>query len=238
MLTPIAPHRGLSHIEGALPRITGGVLLMLATTCWLYSQSVLMFRGWTDVMAGLSAAFGVPTSVAMSVQGGLAAVVHAPHAVMPMMQSVWIVLGLAAASTVASFLLPAVRLPARYFLRVLAIVLALPALGYFLVDQPAAFNLENHLAQVFRLGYWFLLTLPVILAITGFILPGNLARRFGTVLLALVFFYFTVPVLALLHLHAILLAGPALVPALNVFFGILLLSIELIAVYGLLASQE
>jgi hypothetical protein len=238
MLSPIAPHRGLSHITGALPRVIGGMLLMLATSCWLFSQSLLMFRGWADIMAGLSAASGVPTTVSLSLPGGLAAVVRAPHALLAMTESIWIVLALAGAALIGSFLLPAARLPARYFLRVVAIVLALPALGYFVISQPAKFDLENHIAQVFRLGYWFVLTMPVILAVTAFILPGNLARRFGTVVIALLFFYLTVPVLALLHLHVILLAGPAIVPALNVFFGILMLSIELIAFYGLLASHE
>jgi hypothetical protein len=240
MLQPIAPSRGLSHISGALPRILSGFLIMFATAVWLYSQNLLMFRGWSDVMAGLSAVSGVPSTITMSMAlpGGLATVVHAPYTVLPMLQSIWIVLALAAGCLVASFVLAPVRLPARYFLRVLAVVLALPALGYFVIDHPATFDLENHIAQVFRLGYWFMLVMPVIYAVTGFILPGNMARRFGIVVLAVTFTYLTVPVLALLHLHAILLAGPAIVPTLNVFFGILILSVELIAFYGLLASQE
>lgn len=238
MLTPIAPHRGLTHIEGALPRIASGVLLMAALTCWLYSQNRHLFLGWSDLMAWVSALSGAPATVTLSLQDTLAIVVTAPQAVMPMTQSIWVVLALAAISAVSSFLLPPVRLPARYFLRVLAIVLALPALGYFAVAHPAPFDLENHVAQVFRLGYWFLLVMPVIFAVTGFILPGNLARRFAVVVVALLFTYVTVPILALLHLHALLLAGPAIAPALNVFFGILMLSVELIAFYGLLASQE
>lgn len=238
MTHPIAPPRGLAHVTGALPRVLSGMLLMVATSCWLYSQSLSIFRGWAVLVQGLSTLFGMPVSFTMSFQGTLAAVVQAPYLVMDMQQSTLIAIALAVGCLALSFALPAARVPARYFLRVVAVVLALPACGYLLVEKPQAFDLENHMAQLFKMGYWFVLVVPLVYAVTAFILPGNLARRFPLVLLAVLFFYVSVPILALLHMHAVLLAGPAIAPALSVFFGILILSIELIAFYGLLASQE
>jgi hypothetical protein len=210
---------------------------MLALSATLYSQSGHIFIGWTLVMDGLSTALGTPVSVTMSTKGGLAAVIQTAATPLEISRSLIVVMMLAALSFAASFALPATSVPARYLLRTLSVVLALPLLGAAAMESVDPLNIESHLAQVFKLGFWFLVMMPCIFAVIAFILPGNLAKKLLIVLVAVGYFYFSVPVLALFHLHALVLLGQAVVPALNVFFTILMLSVQLIAFYGVLASQ-
>lgn len=180
--------------------------------------------------------FGTPISVVLSNNAELLVVVTTASGTVPLERSAALVIAAGTGCIGGSFLLPAKSVPSRYFLRALAVVFILPALGFLGGGVREAFYLQAHLAQVFKLGYWFLVVSPAFFAVTGFLLPGNMVSKCAVVLCATGYLYLTVPLLALLHLHLILLMGPAIAPALNTFLSILVLSIAFIAFYGVLAS--
>lgn len=238
MLALTPPPRGLRHYENAAPRVLSGWLLMMALSAYLFWQQIWLFRGWSSTFSGLGRWFGHDVNTALSFDGGLQVSVRLNGAVPTVSEGPWWLLGIAAAVFLGSWLVSAQRVPARYSMRALGIVLGLPALGFFLLGHRPDLDAEAHVAQVFKVGYWFMVLLPIIYGMTAFTLPGNLGRRVLGVLLALLYFYYSVPVLALVHWQLLLWLGEAAAAPLNVLLTVLLMSVHLMAFYGLLAAVE
>lgn len=233
-----AQPRGLRHYENASSRVLSGLLLMGALTLWLLWDSHSLFVGWAELFKGLSTWFGVPSQVALSwgtevdvtVTAAVPQVAYLDGAV-----GVGLAAGLAAG---ASWLVAPANVPARYMLRALALVLALPLGGLLLPAAGHTLDLEAHLAQGFALGFWFLMATPMMFAATCYVLPGNVLARTWWVLLCVLYLYLTVPVLAMLHLYVLAVFGGAWAPLMSVLLSVLVLSFEFIAFYGLAASVE
>lgn len=238
MITPLPTPRGLRHYQDAAPSVFSGMLLMLSLSIWLWSQSLSIFDSWSSLTHGISLLVGEPLEVTMSLKGGLAAVVDA-KAVLPdwTLSSLMTVL-FALALIGGSFLLSPEKLPLRYLLRTISVVLLLPIAGLVLYGNVTVLDTEAHLSTIFQTGYWFLVLLPIFYAATAFVLPGNFVFKLIYVLIALAYFFLFVPVLALFHYYSLILFGPAITPFLSVFFNVLIFSIEFIAFYGVIASQS
>lgn len=233
----VAP-RGLTHFEGASPQVASGFLLMLAFTFYLLWQDILVFRTWAELYTGVAAWFGVESTVTLSRGDQLYAVVTAPATMPSMLFSEYTAMGTAYLLFAGSYLLHTNNVPGRYGLRALALILGLPALGYFGLKIDPELDLEAHLSQVFKMGYWFMALTPVLFGVTGFVLPGNVAKKAVLAALAVLYFFFSVPLLALFHLQVLTTLGTAWAPFLNVVFTVFLMSLHLVAFYGLVASAE
>lgn len=239
---PLKPApRGLAHIEDPLPRVVTGAVLALAMSSYIAWQQVGLFRSWSQLFEGLGAWFGLKVSVTLSNAPALdeLAVVVGAQATLPSTHlSALGAMALGVVLWLVSSALAAERVPARYGLRALALVVGLPAAGFWALGLDPELNVQAHVAQVFRMGYWFILVTPVLFALTGFVLPGNVAKKVLWTLAALLYFFTSVPVLALLHLQVLTLAGAAFAPSLNVLFMVLVMSLHLVAFYSLVASCE
>lgn len=238
MLALKQPPRGLGHYENSAPQVISGILLMVMLSGYMLWQDTLLFASWAEVFEGLAWLFGVDATVALSRDFGVAVSVSVPSQLPDMLFSGIAALVVSSAALAGSFVVRAENVPARYALRAFALILGLPALGYLALGIEPDMNVEAHVANIFRLGYWFLVLIPLVYAVTGFVLPGNLARKAVWTLIALLYFYTNIPVLALLHWQVLTLAGPAWAPFLNVLFTVLLMSFHLVAFYGLVASTE
>lgn len=239
---PLRPApRGLAHIEDPVPRLVAGTVLTVAMSAYIAWQQVWLFRAWSELFAGLGDWFGLEVSVTLSNSAslsGLAVVVGTGVALPGIHLSAFGALALGVALWLASGALSPERVPHRYGLRAVALIVALPAAGFWALGIDPQLNVAAHVAQVFRMGYWFVLATPVLFAVTGFVLPGNLAKKTLWTLAALLYFFTSTPVLALLHLQVLALAGAAFAPAMNVLFLVLLMSLHLVAFYSLVASCE
>jgi hypothetical protein len=54
----------------------------------------------------------------------------------------------------------------------------------------------------------------------------------------MLYFYLSVPILAVFHMHALAMLGVAWVPFLSIFGKVFLMSFQLIALYGVMASLD
>jgi hypothetical protein len=210
---------------------------MAAMSIWLWTQRLDLFEGWADLTSALGTLFNLPISLVMSENGPLLATVHAGGDIPSLQYSAVAIVAISVAAIVGSYLIPVSKVPARYFLRTVGAVLLLPLLGYGLLGGELKMGLDAHLASVFKTGYWFMVLMPLFFGITGFVLPGNLVYKTLVTLAALFYFYCLVPVVGLFHYQMILSFGYLITPFLSVFFGVLLFSLEMVAFYGVLASQ-
>lgn len=237
-LTLKAPPRGLVHFKGAGPQTLAGVLIALAISGYLLWQDLALFQAWADLFSGLASLGGLQAGVALSRAPDLLANVQSSYQPAAMGWSVATALGCAALLWASSLLLHKDSVPGIYGLRALALVLALPAAGYLVTGSQPDLGVNAHVAGVFKLGYWTMVLAPVIFAITGFTLPGNVAKKVGWLVLCELYFTLSVPLLALLHLEVLRLLGLAWAPLLNTGFSVLLLSVHVIAFYSLIASTQ
>jgi hypothetical protein len=212
---------------------------MGALGLYILWQQAWLFRNWALMFEGLGRWFGLEVALAMSAQPYLATTVQAPLALSSPAISVFLAAASAAGLWALSSLLDEQRMPARYFLRGLALVVGLPALGFWALGVAPEVDTAAHVGRVFQIGYWFLLAVPVLWAAAAFVLPGSAAKKALWALVALLYFFFSVPLLALVHLAALVTLGAAWVPALNALGLVLLLSVHLISFYSLaVASQD
>lgn len=237
MSNQIVTPRGLVHFDGALPKLISAVLLVAGMVAWLNHETLNLFRGWSLFFDTFSGWTGMPASVVMSRNPELLANIGLPPG-MDIGQGLMGALAAGGLMLAASFAIPPANVPARYALRAVAFFVVVPALVSLVTGISFKTDAATHVADVFRAGYWFMLVAPVVFGLAGFILPGNLARRATLVVLALAYFYLTIPLLALFHLHVLALLGFAWAPLLNIVGKIFLFSFILIAFYGLIASAE
>lgn len=238
MLSLKRPHRGLTHYENSLPSVTAGILMSLALSAYLYWQDLTIFQAWSSLFAGLGALGGFDVSVVLSNKGQLLANVSAQVALQSMQVSALIAMSAGVGSWFASYVLAKDNVPGRYGLRAIALVTALPAFGYFVLGFEPEIELNGYLAELFNLGYWFMIGMPMVFALTCFTLPGNFVQKMSYLVLAELHLLIGVPLLALFHLQVLTYLGGAFVPALNTVFTVLILSIHLVAFYGLMASAD
>lgn len=231
-----APVRGYVHYASAGPRVLAGMALMTALAAYLFDQSAAIFRLWSMMFEALTRATGVASSIVMSVKGGLLANVKVGVLATTGPSQALMTAALGGALLFLSLCLPRNRVPARYGLAALGIVLAVPAAIQAWLSLPVQFDLASQVAFVFKTGYWFVLATPLVLALTAFVLPGNLVARALLAAAAVTYLVLTVPLLALLHLHVLVWLGVAWLPLLNLGFTVLVLSFIFICFYGLMAS--
>lgn len=238
-LTPKALPRGLRHYEGAAPRVLAGVLSMGALSLYLWWQDPWLLAGWAVLFEAFAAflGWGSVTLAVSSADGVAATLSGAPGAATGAYTSITALMG-AFGLVVLSVLMNKESVPQRYGLRAIALILGTPALGYFVLGIDPQLDVASHVSQLFRIGYWLLLVMPVLYALTGMVLPGNVFRRSAWVLLALLYTYITIPVLGALHMTVLSLLGFAWAPLLNLLLGVLLLSVHVICFYGLIAATS
>lgn len=238
---PVPLPRGHQYRQHSSPEVWPGVLL-LAGMAWLFwLQQLALFRGWATLSEGVSQFFGLPFGVTLSANPTLAVSVTTGLSLPSWNESLWYtsVLGLALAGVSWTRIVAVDNIPLRYFLRVLSCVLLLPlAIPLMTQWSPPALDLENHIAQVFKVQYWAMVITPLIYALTAAVLPGNSVKKAIICLTAMVYFFLSTPFLALFHVAALTLMGPAIVPFLMIFFTVLVYSIQLTAFYGWMASAD
>lgn len=231
--------RGLTYYQAAGPQVAAGAILAFAVSIFLLWQDQWLFQGWGELFPGLAALLGhEQLEVVLSRNPELLVNVYADSRIPGMAASTTWALSGAVALWLASHLLRKAGIPVVYILRALSLVAGLPALGALVLGYAPDFNMNAHIAGVFKLGFWFLVCAPVVLALTAFTLPGNFVKKGGVLVLAVSYFYVFIPVLALFHLVVLRMGGAAFLPALNIIFSVITLSAQLVAFYGWMASIE
>lgn len=236
--------RGLTHFPNMRMHLLQSALIVIAFAAFVFLQEGAVLSAWATLYQWLSAAAGLPGEVTLSGCSMTNIMCHAPTAVqgaaLPVQTQARTLVGIAVAAALllSSFCVNPLKVPLRYGLRIFATFIGVPALLLLVIPQEFTASAPAHLGQVLQTGYLFLLFMPLVLGLTGFIFPGALVKKAGVVLVAMAYFFVLVPVLTVLHLVLLHALGLAFLPFLNVFGTTLLFSFELMAFYGVLAAQD
>ena len=244
MLTLSPAPRGLTHFPGMRAHlVTSAVFVIgLALVVFAMQQPILQF--WQAAFQALSGFVGLHSAIVLPACAYKSILCSDPASLYGISLSdqsanqTYAGLGIGAALMAASFGLSKFSVPLRYGLRLMAGFMLVPCLVELFVPEYFAADLGQDVAQVLRTGFLFLLLSPIILGLTGFIFPGAIWKKVAVTVAAMLYFVLLLPALAVVHLLALYWLGEGFLPFMNMVMTTLLMSFELAAFYGLLASQD
>lgn len=151
----------------------------------------------------------------------------------------WIVVGgLTGIALLASFVLPATQLPARYFLRFIALV-QLISLGWFAFnDPPFLYPLPGYTGGLLSAGMAVLVLVPVVLGFTFYIFDHSLPQQLLLSLLILLHLAVFLPLQVLVHAALVHYLSALVQPTLFFVFGMLAQVLVFVGFYGWAMSWQ
>jgi len=151
----------------------------------------------------------------------------------------WLVVGgLTVLAVAVSFVLPDRFLPARYFLRFLAMVQSV-SLGYFaFASPPFLYPLPGYTAGLLMAGLAVLVLIPPVLGLSFYIFDHSLRQQLALTVMLLLHVAVFLPVQVLIHAWLAHYLSALVQPTLFFIFGLLLEVMVFVAFYGWAMSWQ
>lgn len=151
----------------------------------------------------------------------------------------WLVVGgLTLAAIVASFALPARFLPARYFLRFVAMVQSVSLVYFWLASPPFLYPLPGYLAGMLSAGLAVLALVPFVLGFGFYIFDHSLRQQVALTVMLVGHLIVFLPLQVLIHGGLSHHLSALVQPTLFLIFGLLLEVLIFVAFYGWAMSWE
>lgn len=211
----------------------GGVVAALPALCRLYD--------WFFTQAALW--FALPAGVAThEIRIGSLLAVPVPYLTLdapwPGNWHWFAVGGATLAAIILSFALPARWLPARYFLRFVAIVQLVSLVYFRLAAPPFLYPLPGYLAGLLTAGLAVLTLIPLVLGFGFYIFDHTLRQQIALTLMVLAHLAVFLPLQVLIHGGLSHHLSVLVQPTLFLVFGLLLEVLVFVAFYGWAMSWQ
>ena len=239
----IGKHRAMVGLDWTPGRIAKSVLLSIAGTVGLVALLPFLGRAYTIFYEEVVWWVGLPAGVSTTEYPvGSLFTVHVPYLrIAAPWPATWQWIVVASATAIAfllSFLLPARFLPARYFLRFVAMVQAV-SLGYFaFASPPFLYPLPGYTAGMLAAGMAVLVLVPVVLGFAFYIFDHDLPRQVLFTLVVIGHMAVLIPIQVLIHAWLSHYLSALVQPTLFFVFGLLLEVLVFVAFYGWAMSWE
>jgi len=233
----IRKHRAMVGLDWTPGRVARSLILSITGAVGLVALLPLLGRAYTMFYEEVVWWVGLPAGVSTTTyQIGALLSVPVPYlrlaAPWPQ-QWHWIVVGsFTAVAFLLSFALPARFLPARYFLRFVAMVQAV-SLGYFAFSAPPfLYPLPGYTAGMLAAGMAVLVLVPVVLGFAFYIFDHDLGRQLLFTLAVIGHMAVLLPVQVLIHAWLSHYLSALVQPTLFFIFGLLVEVLVFVAFYG------
>lgn len=233
----IRKHRAMVGLHWTPGRVLRAVLLSSATAAGLILLLPLLGRAYTVFYEEVVWWVGLPAGVSTTTyQVGTLLSVPVPYLRLaaPWPQTWhWIMVGgLTALAFVLSFALPARFLPARYFLRFVAMVQTV-SLGYFAFTAPPfLYPLPGYTGGMLAAGMAVLVLVPIVLGFAFYIFDHDLGRQVLFTLAVIGHMALLLPLQVLIHAWLAHHLSALVQPTLFFIFGLLVEVLVFVAFYG------
>jgi len=233
----IGKHRAMVGLDWTAGRVARSLLLSIAGAVVLVFSLPLLARGYTIFYEEVVWWVGLPAGVGTTpfhVSDVLQINVPYLRLAAPWPERWhWIVVStLTAIAFLLSFLLPARFLPARYFLRFVAMVQAV-SLGYFaFAHPPFLYPLPGYTSGMLAAGMAVLVLVPIVLGFAFYIFDHDLGRQLLFTLGVIGHMAVLLPLQVLIHAWLSHYLSALVQPTLFFVFGLLLEVLVFVAFYG------
>ena len=233
----IGKHRAMVGLDWTAARVLRSVLLSLAGAVSLIALLPSLGRAYTLFYEEVVWWVGLPAGVGTTPYHiGQLLTIEIPYF---RLQAPWpsqwhwiVVASLTAIAFLLSFLLPARFLPARYFLRFVAMVQTV-SLGYFwFATPPFLYPLPGYTAGMMAAGMAVLVLVPIVLGFAFYIFDHDLAGQLLFTLAVIGHMAVLIPIQVLIHAWLSHYLSALVQPTLFFVFGLLLEVLVFVAFYG------
>lgn len=240
----IPPHRSMAGLRWSTGRLLstlvlagGGLALLIVALPWIGDLWQFLFATVRDGLGGLD----VPLAPEpLRLPGGLGITLPSVQAVTPQpgLPALWIATGVSVALFLVSFPLPERFTPARYFLRLLA-VLQLVATGFFAFSpEPFPYRLQDHVFLLLTAGLVVMALAPLVLGLTLHVFDIALWKKALLTVAVMGHLAIFLPLKAMVHVWLILHGTAVVMPVLYLVFGLLMDVMVFVAFYGWVLSTR
>lgn len=233
----IGKHRAMVGLDWTVGRVARAIILSSVTAVAVVALLPLLGRAYTLFYEEVIWWVGLPAGVGTTdYQIGSLLTAPVPYlrlgAPWPARWH-WIVVGgLTAVAFLLSFVLPARYLPARYFLRFVAMVQSV-SLGYFAFSSPPfLYPLPGYSAGMLAAGMAVLVLVPIVLGFAFYIFDHDLGRQLLLTLAVLGHMALLLPLQVLIHAWLSHYLSALVQPTLFFVFGLLVEVLVFVAFYG------
>ena len=240
----IPPHRAMAGLPWTLRQflstlsLTAGVFaLFLGALPWIGDLWRFIFARSRDFLGGLDLPLG---EQALSLPAGLEIVLPllAVTTPQPGAAELWTA-GIAAAVVfLLSFALADRFMPARYFLRLLAILQASAVIFFAFSGEPFPYQLQDHVYLLLTAGLVVMGLAPLVLGLTLHLFDIALWKKLLLTLAVLAHLAVFLPLKAMVHVWLVLHGTAVVMPVLFLVFGLLMDVMILVAFYGWILSEK
>lgn len=233
----ILPHRSIWRLELPLRRIAGGIALAAALSLGLFALRDTIAAGWAIVLVGWLQALGLPGHFDVAPRGDISWFgIALPLIDLRPLPQHDLALPLHAAATAAAWWLggrlPDAFRPGGYLLRFAALIHG--ASVAFFAFRAASFphSLVGHTAEGLRQAWALMLITPWVHLVTYYLFPVAPRQRFLLTLFTLAWLAAAAPLVYTLHAVLLHHLGLVVMPLLQLLFGVMVLIIGFVALYG------
>lgn len=233
----IAPHRAMWRQTLPARRLLEGLALALACSALLLVLRPWIALAWGSELIWWAQALELPGHFALgdATQAGrfgltvpqIAPDLPAPQAWSP----VWHGAALALLWWCTGWVPDAAK-PIAFFVRLCVLVHAVSVVFFMFWSASFVHALGSHVASGLRQSWYLMLLMPWLHLMTYYLFPFALWRRALLTLLTLAFLFVMTPLLYALHLALAHAVGLILLPLMHLVFGVMLLIIGIVALYG------
>jgi hypothetical protein len=235
-------HRALRRLASPAARVWTSLLLAGAFDAATWSLRSSIATGWTEVSAfwvrklELVGAVTVPRGSGRWLEAALPAIEVAARE--PDRAIWWSVLTATAALLLGTRLLPESLLPLRYLARLVCFLQGTALLFFLLAPDAFPLTLAEYTRSAGQSALWLMLIVPWIHALTYGVFAFSLSRRLALTALTLGFLGVAAPLLLMAHVYLIAKLSLLVLPVLYFVFGMPMLILACIGLYGWAMSWE
>ncbi len=235
--TIIDPHRSIATVRLSVVDVLLALGVAVVTSVTLATSLGAIGRAWTWMYVQLAGPLGFTQGVGVrnfdSVRFADFAVPYfQAQAALPSSTIWWVTLAVTVLVFAASFGLRDSLLPFAYLLRLIALVQC-SALAFFRI-APTRFpyDLPHYTSSMLAVGMAVVVTVPVLLALTFYVIDVGVARKMLLTVAMLGHLLVFIPLQYALHAYLVMHASLLLMPLLFMLFALLPEVTILIALYG------
>lgn len=235
-------HRALRRLASPAARVGTSLLLAGAFDAATWSLRSPIVRGWTGISTfwvrklELDGVVTVPRGSGRWLEAALPVIEVASRE--PDRSIWWTVLTLTAALLLGTRLLPESLLPLRYFARLVVFLQGTALLFFLLAPDAFPYTLAEYTRSAAQSALWLMLIVPWVHALTYGIFAFPLSRRLALTALTLGFIGIAAPLLLMAHVYLVAKLSLLVLPVLYFVFGLPLLILACIGLYGWAMSWE
>jgi hypothetical protein len=235
--TIIDPHRSIATVQLSRVDVLLAALLAIVTSVTIATSLGAIGQLWTWIYVRLAGPLGFTGGVGERVfdarpLGSFALPYFNMQAPLPSNTVWWVALVVTAVVLVVSFLLPHAFLPLAYALRLMVMVQATALVFFRVAPSRFPYDLPSYTSSMLATGMAILLVLPVLLALTFYVIDVGLLRKIILTVVMVGHLLVFIPLQYAVHAWLVLHGTLLVLPVLFMLFGLLPEVTILIALYG------